>query len=40
MDTTTDAATARPTTVAFVNRFDATTFGRTICLIRKKRRPS
>ena len=30
MDTTTDAATARPTTVAFVNCFDATTFGRTV----------
>jgi len=32
MDTTTDAATARPTTVAFVNCFDATTFGRTVHL--------
>jgi hypothetical protein len=32
MDTTTDAATARPTTVAFVNLFDATTFGRTVHL--------
>ncbi len=32
IDTTTDAATARPTTVAFVTRFDATTFGRTVHL--------
>src|SRR5208337_4313653 len=32
MDTTSDAATARPTTVAFVNLFDATTFGRTVRL--------
>ena len=32
MDTTTDAATARPTTVAFVNCFDATTYGRTVHL--------
>jgi|HubBroStandDraft_1064217.scaffolds.fasta_scaffold247317_1 hypothetical protein len=32
MDTTSDAAPARPTTVAFVNCFDATTFGRTVHL--------
>ena len=32
MDTTSDAAPARPTTVAFVNLFDATTFGRTVHL--------
>ena len=32
MHTTTDAATARPTTIAFVNLFDATTFGRTVHL--------
>ena len=32
MDTTTDAAAARPTTVAFVNLFDATTVGRTVHL--------
>src|SRR5579863_8186017 len=32
MDTTTDAASARPTTVAFVNCFDATTFVRTVHL--------
>ncbi len=32
MNTTSDAATARPTTVAFVNCFRATTFGRTVHL--------
>jgi hypothetical protein len=32
MDTTGDAAPARPTTVAIVNCFDAPTFGRTIHL--------
>ncbi len=32
MDIATDAATARPVTVAFVNCFDATTFGRTVHL--------
>jgi hypothetical protein len=32
MDIATDSATARPTTVAFVNCFDATTFGRTVYL--------
>jgi hypothetical protein len=32
MDITDDAATARPTTVAFFNCFDATTFGRTVYL--------
>jgi hypothetical protein len=32
MDTTSDAATARPTTVAFVNCFDATTVARTVHL--------
>src|SRR5271166_3931425 len=32
MDTTSDAAPARPTTVAFVNCFDATTFGCTVHL--------
>jgi hypothetical protein len=32
MDTTSDAADARSTTVAFVNCFDATTFGRTVYL--------
>src|SRR5580658_8219146 len=32
MDTTSDAAPARPTTVAFVNCFDSTTFGRTVHL--------
>jgi hypothetical protein len=32
MTNTSDAATGRPTTVAFVNCFDATTFGRTVHL--------
>jgi hypothetical protein len=32
MNTTIDAANARPTTVAFVNRFDAATSGRTVHL--------
>ena len=32
MNTTSDAASARPTTVAFVTCFDATTFGRTVRL--------
>ncbi len=30
MNTTCDTANVRPTTVAFVNCFDATTFGRTV----------
>jgi hypothetical protein len=32
MDTTSDAADARPTTVAFVNCFDGSTFGRAVYL--------
>ena len=32
MDTTNDAADARATTVAFVNCFDATTYGRVVHL--------
>jgi hypothetical protein len=32
MDTISDAAPARPTTVAFVNRFDATTYSRVVHL--------
>ena len=30
MNTTSDRANVRPTTVAFVNCFDATTFGKTV----------
>jgi len=36
--TTTDAAAARPTTVAFMNCFDATTFGRTVYMTAREER--
>jgi hypothetical protein len=38
MTNTSDAASARPTTVAFVNCFDATTFGRTRLTADEERR--
>jgi hypothetical protein len=38
MDTTSDAADARPTTVAFVNCFNGSTFGRAIYLTQDEER--
>jgi hypothetical protein len=38
MDTTSDAAPARPTTVAFVNCFDGSTFGRAVYLTQDEER--
>jgi hypothetical protein len=38
MNTTSDTANVRPTTVAFVNCFDATTFGRTVHMTAREER--
>jgi hypothetical protein len=38
MNNTSDTANVRPTTVAFVNCFDATTFGRTVHMTAQEER--